>query len=102
MPAESGCPVEAALRVIGKKWTLLILRDLLAGPRRFGELRRSLGNVSPKTLADRLRELEGDGILTRTVYPEIPPRVEYALTEKGKGLQRVIEVMRDWGEQWGT
>lgn len=94
------CPVETALRVIGGKWTLLILRDLLTGPKRFGELRKSLGGVSPKTLSLRLRELEHDGILTRTVYPEVPLRVEYALTPAGSTLSDVIEVLRHWGTQW--
>ncbi|MCY0886006.1 MAG: helix-turn-helix domain-containing protein [Firmicutes bacterium] len=98
--SASECPVELALQVIGGKWTLLILRDLLTGPKRFGELRRSLGGVSPKTLAQRLRELEQDGILTRTVYPEVPLRVEYALTREGETLSRVVDVIRDWGEHW--
>ena len=98
--AEGMCPVESALRVIGGKWTLLILRDLMTGPKRFGELRKSLGGVSPKTLSLRLRELEQDGIITRTVFPEVPLRVEYRLTEAGGTLSNVIEVLRDWGTQW--
>lgn len=97
---ESGCPVEQALKTIGAKWTMLILRDLLQGPRRFGELRRSLGEVSPKTLAQRLRELEFEGILERTVYPEVPVRVVYRLTRKGESLQDVIGAIRHWGESW--
>lgn len=97
-----GCPVEATLRVIGGKWTLLILRDLAEGPRRFSELQKSLGSVSPKCLSDRLKELEREGILTRTVYPEVPPRVEYALTEKGQALGSIIAAMREWGLRWGN
>ena len=96
-----GCPVERTLQVIGSKWTLLILRDLFTGTKRFGELRRSLGPVSPKTLSQRLRELERQGLVTRTVYPEVPPRVEYSLTEKGRSLGDIIEAMRAWGERWG-
>lgn len=94
------CPVERALKTVGGKWTMLILRDLLQGPRRFGELRRSLGDVSPKTLSQRLRELEAEGILERTVYPEVPVRVVYQLTRKGESLQEVIEALRHWGESW--
>lgn len=101
-PPEHGCPVERTLQIIGSKWTLLILRDLLAGTRRFGELRRSLGHVSPKTLSERLKELERQGIVTRTVHAEVPPRVEYALTEKGRSLGDIIEAMRAWGERWGA
>lgn len=96
------CLVEATLRVIGGKWTLLILRDLLDGTRRFSELQRSLGGVSPKCLSDRLKELEHEGIVVRTVYPEVPPRVEYALTEKGRALGGVIAAMRDWGQRYAA
>lgn len=91
------CPIEKTLRVIGGKWTILILRDLLAGTRRFGELQRSLHGISPKTLSERLRQLEAQGIIGRMIYPEIPPRVEYSLTEKGKSLQAILEQMRTWG-----
>ncbi len=98
---EDGCPVAQTLKVIGSKWTLLILRDLLTGTKRFGELRRSLGHVSPKTLSERLKELERQGIVIRAVYPEVPPRVEYTLTEKGRSLGDIIEAMRAWGERWG-
>ncbi len=94
------CLVEATLRVIGAKWTLLILRDLLEGTRRFSELQRSLEGVSPKCLSDRLKELEQEEIVIRTVYPEVPPRVEYALTEKGRALGCIIDAMRDWGQQY--
>lgn len=94
------CPVEQTLQVIGGKWTLLILRDLFTGTKRFGELRRSLGQVSPKTLTERLREMEVLGLVTRRVYAEVPPRVEYTLTEKGRSLGDIIEAMRRWGERW--
>lgn len=91
------CVVERTIEVIGGKWTTLILRDLLRGTKRFGELRHSLNKVSPKTLTDRLRFLESSGIVTRTVYPEVPPRVEYALTERGRELGAIIDAMAEWG-----
>ncbi|MDP2932390.1 MAG: helix-turn-helix domain-containing protein [Chloroflexota bacterium] len=91
------CPIEKTLRVIGGKWTILILRDLFSGTRRFGELQRSLHGISPKTLSERLRQLEAQGIIRRMIYPEIPPRVEYSLTEKGESLQAILDVMRTWG-----
>lgn len=94
------CTVERALGVLDGKWTTLILRDLLGGTRRFGELRASLSGISPKTLTDRLRDLEHQGVLTRKVYPEIPPRVEYTLTDKGHALAPVVEALAQWGEQW--
>ena len=94
------CTVERALEVIGGKWTSLILRELLRGTRRFGELRAGLEGISPKTLTDRLRDLEASGVVTRTVHPEIPPRVEYALTEKGEALRGVVEAMAEWGARW--
>ena len=94
------CTVERALEVIDGKWTTLILRDLLGGTRRFGELRTSLSGISPKTLTDRLRDLETHQVLTRTVYPEIPPRVEYALTEKGRALGGVVDALAQWGQDW--
>lgn len=91
------CPVRKTMEVIQGKWTLLILRDLMGGSRRFGELRRSLAGVSPRTLSVRLRELEAEGILTRKIYAEVPPRVEYRLTGKGSGLKAVIAAMAKWG-----
>ncbi len=91
------CVVERTIDVIGGKWTTLILRDLLHGTKRFGELKRNLHSVSPKTLTDRLRFLETKGIVTRTVYPEVPPRVEYALTERGSELGAIIDAMAEWG-----
>ncbi|MEM7736283.1 MAG: helix-turn-helix domain-containing protein [Deinococcota bacterium] len=94
------CTVERAAEVISGKWTTLILRDLLSGTKRFGELRHSLTGISPKTLTDRLRDLEEQDILTRTIYPEVPPRVEYTLTDKGRALGAVIQAMAQWGERW--
>ena len=97
---DARCTVERSADVLSGKWTTLILRDLLGGPKRFGELRRSLVGVSPKTLTDRLKSLEAEGVLTRTLYPEMPPRTEYRLTEKGAALRSVIEAMAAWGEVW--
>jgi DNA-binding HxlR family transcriptional regulator len=91
------CPIERTLEVLDSKWTALLLRDLLLGTRRFGELRRSLAGISPKTLTDRLRALEEQGIVQRTIYPEVPPRVEYALTDYGQTLRPVLEAMAVWG-----
>ena len=91
------CPIEKTLRVIGGKWTILILRDLFNGTKRFGELQRSLHGISPKTLSERLKQLEAQGIIWRMIYPEIPPRVEYSLTEKGESLQAILDDMRTWG-----
>lgn len=97
---DARCTVERSADVLSGKWTTLILRDLLGGPKRFGELRRSLVGVSPKTLTDRLKGLEAEGVLTRTLYPEMPPRTEYRLTDKGAALRPVIEAMAAWGERW--
>jgi DNA-binding HxlR family transcriptional regulator len=94
------CTVERTLDVIGGKWTTLILRDLLGGTKRFGQLRSSLGGIPPKTLTERLRDLERHGALERVQYPEIPPRVEYTLTEKGRALGAIIDAMADWGSRW--
>jgi DNA-binding HxlR family transcriptional regulator len=91
------CSVVKTLRVIGSKWTILIIRDLLTGKLRFGELRKSLNGVSPKTLSVRLKSLEKEGIVTKKIYPEVPPRVEYALTKRGKDLATVIRSMKEWG-----
>ncbi|GFZ32588.1 transcriptional regulator [Clostridium zeae] len=92
------CPIEVAIDIIGSKWTFLILRDLLIdGTVRFGDLLRSLEGISPKTLSVRLRELEKAKIVHRIVYPEIPPRVEYKLTEKGKELEKVFIELKRWG-----
>jgi DNA-binding HxlR family transcriptional regulator len=94
------CTVERTLEVIGGKWTTLILRDLLGGTKRFGQLRSSLGNIPPKTLTERLRNLEEQGALERVQFPEIPPRVEYTLTEKGRALGKIIDEMAHWGSRW--
>ena len=94
------CPVETTLTLISDKWKVLIIRDLLPGTKRFGELRKSIGSVSQKVLTTQLRQMEERGLLTRTVYPEVPPRVEYALTELGHCLEPVLEAMRDWGEAY--
>lgn len=96
---QKNCPVERAANVIGGKWTLLILRDLFTGTKRFGELRASLTGISPKTLTERLRALEQEGIVVRKIYPEVPPRVEYSLTTRGQKLGPIIEGMREWGER---
>lgn len=94
------CPVETTLTLISNKWKVLILRDLLIGTKRFGELKRSVGNVSQKVLTAQLRQMEESGLLTRTVYPEVPPRVEYTLTELGYSLKPVLDAMWDWGENY--
>ena len=95
------CSIEKALDILGGKWTFLIIRDLFEGTKRFGELRKSLAGVSPKTLADRLKDLEQKGVVVRTAYPTIPPTVTYALTEKGMSLKPIIKEMKLWGKKWG-
>lgn len=94
------CPVETTLTLIGNKWKVLILRDLLSGTKRFGELKKSVGSVSQKVLTAQLRDMEADGLLTRTVYPEVPPRVEYELTELGLSLKPILDSMCTWGENY--
>lgn len=94
------CPVARTAEIISGKWTLLIIRDLVSGVKRFNQLERSLHGISPKTLSERLRSLEEDGIVLRQTFAEVPPRVEYTLTEKGKDLVQVIESMRTYGKQW--
>lgn len=91
------CPIERTLRVLDTKWTALLMRDLLGGTRRFSELRRSLEGISPKTLTGRLRTLEEQGIVHRTIHAEVPPRVEYTLTDYGQTLRPVLEAMAAWG-----
>lgn len=91
------CPVERTFSIIGGKWTVLILRDLSSGPKRFGQLRNSLKGISPKTLTQRLRELEREGIVSKKIYPEVPPKVEYALTQKGKSLKDILLALAKWG-----
>lgn len=94
------CPVETTLTLISDKWKVLILRDLMNGTMRFGELRKSIGQVSQKVLTAQLRQMEGNGLLTRTVYPEVPPRVEYTLTDLGRSLKPILDAMREWGEEY--
>jgi DNA-binding HxlR family transcriptional regulator len=97
-PCDDGsCPVSRAVEVLDGRWTILVVRDLLGGTRRFGELRESLVGISPKTLTDRLRSLEARGLVVRTMYPEIPPRVEYSLTPAGRSLEPVLTALADWG-----
>ncbi len=91
------CPVATTVQLIGNKWKLLILRNLLDRPWRFNELLRSIPGISQKVLTDNLRALEKDGIITRTVFPEVPPRVEYALSELGNSLRPILHAMRAWG-----
>ena len=92
------CPVETTLTLIGDKWKVLILRDLMPGTKRFGELKKSVGNVSQKVLTAQLRAMEESGLVNRKVYAEVPPRVEYSLTELGKSLKPILDSMWDWGE----
>ncbi len=99
--ATSICPVEITLCLISDKWKILILRDLMDGTRRFGELKKSIGSISQKVLTTNLRSMEADGLVTRKVYAEVPPRVEYTLTEKGRSLHPVLDAMRTWGEEYG-
>ena len=94
------CPVETTLTLTSDKWKVLILRDLLPGTKRFGELKKSVGNVSQKVLTAQLRQMEDSGLLTRTVYPEVPPRVEYTLTELGYSLKPILDAMWNWGEEY--
>ena len=91
------CPVETTLTLIGDKWKVLILRDLMPGTKRFGELKKSVGNVSQKVLTAQLRTMEESGLVNRKVYAEVPPRVEYSLTELGKSLKPILDSMRAWG-----
>lgn len=94
------CPVETALMMIGDKWVVLIIRDLLTGTKRFGELQKSLKGVSQKVLTDKLRSMEERGVVNRTVYPEVPPRVEYSLTDFGCTLSPVMDALSDWGTNY--
>lgn len=94
------CPVETTLLLIGDKWKVLILRDLMPGTKRFGELKKSIGSVSQKVLTAQLRDMEESGLLIRTVYAEVPPRVEYSLTDLGRSLEPILDAMRNWGEAY--
>lgn len=94
------CPVETTLMLTGDKWKVLILRDLMDGTKRFGELKKSIGTVSQKVLTAQLRDMEEKGLLTRKVYAEVPPRVEYTLTETGYSLKPVLDAMWAWGADY--
>ena len=102
VPAKElpACPVETTLSLIGDKWKVLILRDLMPGTKRFGELKKSIGHVTQKVLTAQLRQMEASGLLTRKVYAEVPPRVEYTLTELGYSLKPVLDAMWVWGEKY--
>ena len=98
--ALPACPVETTLTLIGDKWKVLILRDLLSGVKRFGELKRSVGSVSQKVLTAQLRDMEESGLIERKIYAEVPPRVEYSLTELGLSLKPILDAMYSWGEDY--
>lgn len=98
--ALPACPVETTLTLIGDKWKVLILRDLMPGTKRFGELKKSVGNVSQKVLTAQLRAMEKSGLVNRKVYAEVPPRVEYSLTELGKSLKPILDSLWRWGEEY--
>lgn len=99
LETKSGC-IASAMAVIGSKWTALILRDLAHGPKRFSELEKSVGSINPRTLSQRLDELENHGIITKASYAEVPPRIEYALTTKGEDLIPVLRAMSAWGDKY--
>ncbi len=99
-PADDLCPVARTAEIISGKWTLLIIRDLATGTKRFSQLERSLHGISPKTLSERLCSLEHEGIISRQTFAEVPPKVEYTLTEKGQDLVSLIETMRSYGRRW--
>lgn len=94
------CPVEITLSLMADKWKFLIIRDLLTGTKRFGELQRSIGGVSQKVLTNNLRQMESSGLISRKVYAEVPPRVEYSLTDLGKSLKPILDSMVNWGEYY--
>ena len=94
------CPVETTLMLISDRWKVLIIRDLLDGTKRFGEIKKSIGNVSQKVLTANLRSMEDSGLLTRKVYPEVPPRVEYTLTETGYSLKPILDAIVEWGTEY--
>jgi len=98
--SHQDCPIGRAAELVGDTWTILIVRDLMSGSKRFGQLQESLGHVSPKTLSQRLKTLEHADLLTREAFAEIPPRVEYTLTEKGRALSDIIQAMAAFGEKY--
>lgn len=96
---QVGC-IASAMQIIGNKWTALILRDLFAGPKRFGELEKSVGDINPRTLSQRLDDLEAHGIITKKSFAEVPPRIEYTLTQKGEDLLPILQQMAAWGDKY--
>lgn len=94
------CPVEVTLSLISDRWKVLIIRDLLDGTKRFGELKKSIGNISQKVLTSNLRSMEKDGLITRKVYAQVPPKVEYSLTKTGLSLKPVLSALKDWGTNY--
>ena len=94
------CPVATTVQLIGRKWKLLIMRNLMMRPWRFNELKKSLEGISQKVLTDSLRSMEEDGLITRTVYPEVPPRVEYALSDLGETMRPILDAMQEWGTNY--
>jgi DNA-binding HxlR family transcriptional regulator len=100
LPDQDICPVARTADIVSGKWTLLIIRDLATGTKRFSELERSLHGISPKTLSERLSTLEAEGVVHRQMYAEVPPKVEYTLSEKGLALVSLIDSMRDFGRRW--
>ncbi|WP_314067497.1 helix-turn-helix domain-containing protein [uncultured Vagococcus sp.] len=96
--ALPACPVETTLSLIGNRWKIIILRELMTGTKRFGELKKGVGAISQKVLTSNLREMEADGLVSREVFAEVPPRVEYTLTETGRSLHKVLDAMSQWGE----
>ncbi|MHB8845011.1 MAG: winged helix-turn-helix transcriptional regulator [Nitrospirota bacterium] len=97
---HANCPAEIAISMLGSKWKLLILRELFKGMRRFGELARSVPGISQKMLTQQLRQMEEDGLVSRKIYPEVPPRVEYSLTGIGESLKPVLDAMHKWGTKY--
>ncbi|MEY8738036.1 winged helix-turn-helix transcriptional regulator [Lactobacillus sp. AN1001] len=100
LPEYGDCPVSTTVSLLSSKWKLLIIRDLLAGPQRYSELKKSIIGISQKMLTESLRELEADGLVERTVYPEVPPKVIYNLSELGDTLRSVIDALADWGDMY--
>ena len=96
----SDCPVETTLQLIGDKWKILIIRDLLDGTKRFNELKKSLTGITQKVLTSKLRDMEDSGLLTRKIYPEVPPKVEYSLTNLGSSLFPILETLAIWGDEY--
>lgn len=94
------CPVETTLMMLNSRWKVLIIRELLTGTKRFGELKKSIGSVSQKVLTAQLRDMEENGLVNRKVYAEVPPRVEYSLTELGQSLKPILDAMWSWGEDY--